>query len=101
MATARPRLLPQPENCLRTSQLRFTRIAPEVPPCLARETEGAALVSVTLDRRTGAVGGAGGCTAAGGPTGGARGTGGPEGGGIVTGGATGGCTVTGGAGAGA
>ena len=45
-------LLPQPENCLCTCQLRFTRSAPEVPPCLVRETEGAALVSVTLVRRT-------------------------------------------------
>ena len=31
-------------------------MAPEVPPCLVRETDGASLVSVTLVRRTGADG---------------------------------------------
>src|SRR2546427_2084486 len=100
MATARPRLLHHPENCLRICQLRFTRIAPEVPPCLASETAGAALVSVTLLKRTGCAGGAGGgggCTAAGGATGGGMWTGGAVGGGMVTGGATGGGVVTGGA----
>src|SRR5690606_3582206 len=70
-ATARPSLAAQPENCLRTSQLRFTCRAPEVPPCLVRETDGAALVSVTLVSRTGAAAGAGGAggAAGGGVTG--------------------------------
>src|SRR5262249_25436292 len=106
IATARPRLLPQPENCLRTCQFRFTRMTPDVPPCLVRETEGACLVSVTLVSRTGA-GGGGGTEGAGAPygaagDGGAYGEGGgggapygEVGGGAVTGGATGGAAGAG------
>src|SRR3954464_12900772 len=76
LAAARPSLAPQPLNCLRLCQLRFTRIAPEVPPCLASETLGASFVRVTLERRTGdggvnggAVGGAGTWAAGSGHTG--------------------------------
>src|SRR5689334_1081018 len=90
VATARPRLLPHPENCLRTCQLRLTRMAPDVPPCLVSETDGASLVSVTLERRTGAPDGAGGGavvgdgTVTGAARGGGRFTGGPTGGGPAT-----------------
>lgn len=75
MAMALPSLLPHPVNCLRTCQLRLTRMAPEVPPCLARETEGASLVSVTLVSRTGCAtaGAAGGAGGAGGAIGAAGG----------------------------
>lgn len=86
MATGRPSLPAQPENCLRTSQLRFTRRAPDVPPCLVSDTEGAALVSVTLLRLTGGAWGAGGGTD--GMAGGCIAGGG--GAGVVIGGATGG-----------
>ncbi|GIG44145.1 hypothetical protein Dsi01nite_021860 [Dactylosporangium siamense] len=79
-------------------QLRLTRSVPDVPPCLASETVGACLVSVTLVSRTGAAGGAGGGdgTATGGAGGGATATCGAGGGGTATGGAGGG-TATGGA----